>query len=98
MFISEKIVTISHLLDTVSTRLRDFDVVERILIEGVDACAHLQDNAVRACSLLASMYHILTTCHMLDDTTCTQVDNITVGTYVETLLQADQAISTVSAI
>ena len=67
VFFADNVVTISSLLETVLPRLRDFDVIEHVLREGVDVCRDETDNAVKACRLLACIYHLLTTSHVLDD-------------------------------
>lgn len=56
------------MLDTLRGRLREFDVIEHILTEGIESHAAESDNVVKACSLLTSMYRLLTTCHILSDT------------------------------
>ena len=64
--------TITSLLETITPRLRDFDVIDHVLRHGVDVsdvggddgeC----DNAAKACTLLTCIYRLLTTSHILDD-------------------------------
>ena len=64
--------TIASLLETITPRLRDFDVIDHVLRHGVDVsdggggdgeC----DNAAKACTLLTCIYRLLTTSHILDD-------------------------------